>query len=88
MAKLKNSDKPIVVEVPNIAVLLEFSSPKLKEQIVNGNIKVSTPTPQQMPWWLSMFPYLILIVIMVLFWVFFFRQAQGGGGKAMNFGKS
>ncbi len=88
-AKLKNSDSPIVVEVPSIGVLLEFSSPKLKEQMVNGTIKVSTPTPQQMPWWLSMFPYLILIVIMILFWVFFFRQAQGGGGgKAMNFGKS
>jgi len=88
-AKLKNSDKPIVVDVPSIGALLEFSSPKLKEQMVNGTIKVSTPTPQQMPWWLSMFPYLILIVIMVLFWIFFFRQAQGGGGgKAMNFGKS
>ena len=33
---------------------------------------------------LSWFPFLILIGI----WVFFFRQMQGGGNKAMGFGKS
>ena len=33
---------------------------------------------------LSWFPMLLLIGV----WIFFMRQMQGGGGKAMGFGKS
>jgi cell division protease FtsH len=33
---------------------------------------------------ISWFPMLLLIAV----WIFFMRQMQGGGGKAMGFGKS
>lgn len=53
----------------------------------NVNIKAS-PTESKMGGFvsilLSWFPMLLLIGI----WVFFLRQMQGGGGKAMGFGKS
>ncbi|MFX4223654.1 MAG: hypothetical protein ACMVO3_23340 [Thalassobaculum sp.] len=33
---------------------------------------------------ISWFPMLLFIAV----WIFFMRQMQGGGGKAMGFGKS
>ncbi|MBQ5973637.1 MAG: ATP-dependent zinc metalloprotease FtsH, partial [Oscillospiraceae bacterium] len=42
---------------------------------------------REVPWWLSLVPYLLLIGVVVLLWFFMMRQANGGG-KAMSFGKS
>lgn len=46
--------------------------------------------PPEMPWWLGLLPYAIIIVLFGLFWFFFMQQAQGGGGgnRVMSFGKS
>ncbi len=58
---------------------------KLTEQGVRVNV---TPTDENSPtlWGIiiSWFPMLLLIGV----WIFFMRQMQGGGGKAMGFGKS
>lgn len=42
----------------------------------------------EMPWWVSLIPFLVLIVLFVIFWVVFIQQAQGGGNRVMSFGKS
>lgn len=43
---------------------------------------------EEMPWYMSVliswFPMLLLIGV----WIFFMRQMQGGGGRAMSFGRS
>ena len=42
-----------------------------------------------LPWWVSMLPYLIIIVIFVALWFFVMNQAMGGKGNKMNsFGKA
>ena len=42
-----------------------------------------------MPWWVSILPYLIIIVIFVALWFFVMNQAMGGKGNKMNsFGKA
>jgi cell division protease FtsH len=44
--------------------------------------------PAEPPWWLSMIPFVVLIILFGVFWFIFMRQAQGGGNRVMAFGKS
>ncbi len=45
------------------------------------------PVPDP-PWWLSVLPFVFMILIFVVFWFVFMQQAQGGGNRVMSFGKS
>ncbi|CAA7612066.1 protease, ATP-dependent zinc-metallo [Magnetospirillum sp. LM-5] len=59
--------------------------PRLRESGIR--ISAQPPAEDQPTLWsilVSWFPMLLLIGV----WVFFMRQMQGGGGKAMGFGKS
>ncbi len=51
-------------------------------------VRIAAKPVEDSPWYMTMliswFPMLLLIGI----WIFFMRQMQGGGGKAMSFGKS
>ncbi len=62
--------------------------PGLVEHLLNKNVTIKAEPPEQqsflMSILLSWFPMLLLIGV----WIFFMRQMQGGGGKAMNFGRS
>ncbi|TBV80350.1 MAG: ATP-dependent metallopeptidase FtsH/Yme1/Tma family protein [Desulfobulbaceae bacterium] len=53
-----------------------------------AEIGITVKEPAASPWYftllISWFPMLLLIGV----WIFFMRQMQGGGGKAMSFGKS
>lgn len=59
----------------------------LDEQSAEKVITVKNAKPEEEPWFLSLIPTLIMIGVLVFFWVMIMRQ-QGGGGKAMSFGKS
>ncbi|MDZ4166035.1 MAG: ATP-dependent zinc metalloprotease FtsH [Smithellaceae bacterium] len=56
----------------------------LKEKGVKITAKPADDSPWFMTVLVSWFPMLLLIGV----WIFFMRQMQGGGGKAMAFGKS
>ena len=62
--------------------------PDLVRFLREKNIPISAQPPEDNPWYMtvliSWFPMLLLIGI----WIFFMRQMQGGGGKALSFGKS
>ncbi|MFL2520504.1 MAG: ATP-dependent zinc metalloprotease FtsH [Alphaproteobacteria bacterium] len=63
--------------------------PNLVDKLNNSGVKISAePANKSMHPLLSVllswFPMLLLIGV----WIFFMRQMQGGGGKAMGFGKS
>ncbi len=51
-------------------------------------VSINAKPPVESPWFVtvlvSWFPMIILIGV----WIFFMRQMQGGGGKALSFGKS
>ncbi len=53
-----------------------------------NNVRITAKPADDSPWYMSIliswFPMLLLIGV----WIFFMRQMQGGGGKAMAFGKS
>ena len=56
-------------------------------QVDAGTLKLDSGPPKEEYIWLSLLPTLVMIGIMVAFFVFIMRQ-NGGGGKAMAFGKS
>ena len=56
----------------------------LRQKKVTINAKPPAETPWFMSILVSWFPMIILIGV----WIFFMRQMQGGGGKALSFGKS
>ena len=62
--------------------------PNLIELLRSKGVKISAKPENAPPIWqtliISWFPMLLLIGV----WIFFMRQMQGGGGKAMSFGKS
>jgi len=62
--------------------------PNLIELLRSKGVKISAKPEETPPIWqtliISWFPMLLLIGV----WIFFMRQMQGGGGKAMSFGKS
>ena len=64
------------------------NDPTLVDTLVKSNVQVKAEPQEDAPWYMtvlvSWFPMLLLIGV----WIFFMRQMQGGGGKAMSFGRS
>ena len=86
--KYKNSDAQSSVEVPNYQTLRADVGEEMEKQIKDGSLKVETPIPASMPWWMSLLPTLGLFVLFAVFWFVFMQQSNGGGRGMMNFGKS
>ncbi|MEG1447996.1 MAG: ATP-dependent zinc metalloprotease FtsH [Oscillospiraceae bacterium] len=90
---LLTSDKkePIVYKVPSIEKFEKDVD--LTSYRDNYNNSHSKPIPadilpvKQLPFLLTMLPTFLLIAVMIGFWVMVMRQAGGGNGKVMNFGK-
>ena len=59
----------------------------LYKQSENKIVKVTNAPPHTTPWYISLLPTLIMIAVLVVFWYMIMNQ-QGGGGKAMQFGRS
>ncbi|WP_027190137.1 ATP-dependent zinc metalloprotease FtsH [Fundidesulfovibrio putealis] len=64
------------------------SDPTLVKTLIDNKVQVRAEPEEESPWYVSVlvswFPMLLLIGV----WIFFMRQMQGGGGKAMSFGRS
>ena len=64
------------------------NDPGLVRTLIDRKVQVNAEPEQDSPWYMTLlvswFPMLLLIGV----WVFFMRQMQGGGGKAMSFGRS
>ncbi len=42
------------------------------------------PPPYEIPWWVSLVPYAIVIILMIAMWMFVVNQATGGKGSKMG----
>ncbi len=76
-----------IAHIPSINILYENAGEQIQAQLDAGTLKLNTPAPEELPWWVSFLPTLLTIGIFIAFWIIFMRQSQGGG-KAMSFGKS
>ena len=62
--------------------------PGLVDRLIERKVEIKAEPVEEAPWYMTLlvswFPMLLLIGV----WIFFMRQMQGGGGKAMSFGRS
>src|SRR5262249_55259429 len=78
---MRSGSGPFTTYAPN--------DPNLVNRLIENNVQIkASPSEENVPslfgMLISWFPGLLLIGV----WIFFIRQMQGGGGRAMGFGKS
>ena len=98
LAQVDNGEvSQVVIEDRNITVVTNDgrtystyapNDPNLVQTLKDKNVVIDVKQPEETPLAMSVliswFPMLLLIGV----WIFFARQMQGGGGKAMSFGRS
>ncbi|SBV90572.1 protease, ATP-dependent zinc-metallo [uncultured delta proteobacterium] len=62
--------------------------PQLVPNLVAKNVVVKAEPPEEASWLTTLLVSWLPMLIIIGVWVFFMRQMQGGGGKAMSFGRS
>jgi len=76
-----------IAHIPSINILYENAGEEIQDQLDSGSLKLDTPAPEKLPWWMSILPSVLSFGLLIIFFFFIMRQTQGGG-KAMSFGKS
>lgn len=64
------------------------SDPNLISELRQRNIVIEARPEEDRSFWMTMLVSWGPILLLIAVWIFFMRQMQGGGGKAMSFGKS
>ena len=87
--KLKDGGE-VSYQLKSLTIFRDDLGDLILEQKSAGIIESYDYEPETvLPWWVSMLPYLIIIVIFVALWFFVMNQAMGGKGNKMNsFGKA
>ncbi|MBI5826569.1 MAG: ATP-dependent metallopeptidase FtsH/Yme1/Tma family protein [Deltaproteobacteria bacterium] len=62
--------------------------PDLVGKLRSSGVKITAEPVVDTPSWGTIFVSWFPMVLLIGVWIFFMRQMQGGGGKAMSFGKS
>ena len=68
-------------------ILFEVVGEDISEQIKDGSLKTTVPAPEEVSWWISLLPTLLMILVIGFFWFSFMKQQSGGHGIG-SFGKS
>ena len=87
--KLKDGSE-VSYQLKSLTIFRDDLGDLILEQKSAGILESYDYEPETvLPWWVSMLPYLIIIVIFVALWFFVMNQAMGGKGNKMNsFGKA
>jgi len=80
----------VTYRLRDINLLLMDLGDTIREQHAAGVIEeYDIPAPMVMPWWVSLLPYVIVIVLFIAMWIFVMNQSMGGKGSKINsFGRS
>ena len=64
------------------------NDPDLVKTLREKGVQITAEPPEDSPWYMTVFISWFPMLLLIAVWIFFMRQMQGGGGKAMSFGKS
>jgi cell division protease FtsH len=62
--------------------------PELIQLLREKGVGITAKPPDESPWYVNFFFSWGPIIFLVLVWIFFMRQMQGGGNRALSFGKA
>ncbi len=90
--KLRDTDGQISYQLKSTDYFREDLGDLIDEQLAAGIIESYEYEPATVwPWWVSLLPYVIMIVLFIAFYAFMMKNMMGGGknGKGgMNFGRA
>ncbi|MFO7886097.1 MAG: ATP-dependent zinc metalloprotease FtsH [Desulfobacteraceae bacterium] len=61
---------------------------ELIKMLRQKGVQIKAKPPAESSWFMSVLISWLPMIVLIGVWIFFMRQMQGGGGKAMSFGKS
>ncbi|GAB6036022.1 ATP-dependent zinc metalloprotease FtsH [Fundidesulfovibrio butyratiphilus] len=64
------------------------NDPNLVHTLIANKVQVRAEPEEESPWYMNLFVSWFPMLLLIGVWIFFMRQMQGGGGKAMSFGRS
>src|SRR3989337_4332942 len=62
--------------------------PDLVKNLRGKNVQITARPLDDSPWYMTLIVSWLPMLLLIGVWIFFMRQMQGGGGRAMGFGKS
>lgn len=62
--------------------------PNMVKTLIEKKVAVKAEPQEDAPWYMTLFISWFPMLLLIGVWIFFMRQMQGGGGKAMSFGRS
>ena len=83
-------DTQVSYQLKSLTIFRDDLGEMILQQKSAGIIESYDYEPETVyPWWVSMLPYLIIIVLFIALWFYVMNQAVGGkGGKMNSFGKA
>ena len=62
--------------------------PDLVKILRDRGVRIIARPPEQSPWYMNLLYSVLPMLLFIGVWIFFMRQMQGGGTKALSFGKA
>ncbi len=79
----------LTYKLRSLDLFLENLGDLISEQHAAGIITVyDYPPPHNIPWWVSLIPYAVVIILLIVMWMFVINQATGKGSKINSVGRS
>ncbi|MGA1875417.1 MAG: ATP-dependent zinc metalloprotease FtsH [bacterium] len=64
------------------------SDPELIKILRNNNVRIEAKPQDENSWFTNLFISWFPLILIIAIWIYLMRQMQGGGAKALSFGKS
>lgn len=75
----------VTYKLRDVSLFIKDLGDTIEEQHEEGIITAyDYPPPYSIPWWVSLIPYVIVIVLLIAMWMFVMNQATGGKGSKIN----
>ena len=88
IAEQKSGDV-VRYNIQNFEIFYRDVWPTINQQRQDGIItSIKIKAPEGTPWWLEMFPYLLMFGAFAFLWFMIVPRMDGGAGKAAKFGKA
>lgn len=79
------SEAIVTYQLRDVEMFREDLNDLIEEQRQQGIITAyDYPPPYNIPWWVSLIPYAVVIILLIVMWMFVINQATGGKGSKIN----